>query len=249
MLSDLARRPISLVRCPQGRANPCFFQKHNSAAFGDHVRPFAVVEADGGTADYLYVEDAAGIIACVQMGTIEFHGWGARIDAIERPDRLVFDLDPGAGVDFAGVKAAALLVRDALLALGVASLPLLTGGKGIHVVVALRPGAEWPVVRGWAKGFALELAAAHPGVFVVTVDKAARRGRVFIDWLRNQRGATAVMPFSVRARPGAGVAMPIGWHDLGAIAAADAFSATDPAAVLAAARRRPVPVPVRLLRR
>lgn len=242
MLPDLARRPLSLVRCPQGRDNPCFFQKHPGTGLGDHVHAVPIVESDGGTADYLYVEDAAGIIACVQMATVEFHGWGACIDDLERPDRLVFDLDPGDGMGFDAVKAAALLVRDALLGLGIASLPMLTGGKGVHVVVTLRPGAEWPVVRAWARQFAEVLAIRHSAIFTATMGKEHRRGLIFVDWMRNQRGATAVMPFSVRARAGAGVAMPLDWAQLSDIRAADAFAATDLIAVLAMARRRPTPV-------
>lgn len=241
MLTDMARRPISLVRCPQGRAAPCFFQKHHGGGLGERVRRVPIMESDGGIEDYLYVEDGAGIIACVQMATIEFHGWGSRIDALERPDRLVFDLDPGENVGFAAVRAGAVLVRDALTALGIASLPMLTGGKGVHVVSALRPHLEWPVVRAFAHGFAETLAAAHPAIFTANMAKERRQGRIFVDWLRNQRGSTAVMPFSVRARPGAGVAMPLGWAALDGIGAANAFSAADPAAVLAMARQRPVP--------
>jgi bifunctional non-homologous end joining protein LigD len=240
MLPDMARRPISLVRCPQGCDHPCFFQKHHGSGLGEHVHTVAIVESDGDTADYIHVDDAAGIIACVQMATVEFHGWGARIDDLERPDRLVFDLDPGEGVDFDAIKCGAVLVRDALDALGVASLPMLTGGNGIHVIAALRPAAEWPAVRAWSRGFAETLAARHPGVFTATMGKEHRHGRIFIDWMRNQRGATAVMPFSVRARPGAGVAMPLDWDGLEGVAAASAFAATDAGAVLAMAKRRPV---------
>ena len=240
MLSDMARRPISLVRCPQGRDQPCFFQKHHGSGLGEHVHSVAITESDGDTADYIHVDDAAGIIACVQMATVEFHGWGARIDDLERPDRLVFDLDPGEGVGFDAIKSGAVLVRDALGGLGVASLPMLTGGNGIHVIAALRPATEWPAVRAWSRGFAEILAARHPGVFTATMGKEHRHGRIFIDWMRNQRGATAVMPFSVRARSGAGVAMPLDWDGLDSIAAANAFAANDAGAVLAMARRRPV---------
>jgi bifunctional non-homologous end joining protein LigD len=238
MLPDLAGRPISLVRCPQGRAKACFFQKHDSGMFADSVRHVAIAESDGNAADYLYVEDAAGLLACVQMGTIEFHGWGSRVADLEHPDRLVIDLDPDEGLDFAVVKAAAVLVRDRLKALGLASAPMVTGGKGVHVVAPLEPHADWPAVKAFARGFAERLAREQPDAFTATMSKAKRRGRIFIDWLRNQRGATAVLPFSVRAREGAGVAMPLSWAELAEVSAGNSFSAADPAAVLAQAERR-----------
>ena len=137
MMVDTARRPISLIRCPQGRAKHCFFQKHDSGTMGEAVKHVPIKEKDGDVQDYLYVEDAKGVLACVQMGTIEFHGWGSRVDKIENPDRLVFDLDPDVGLDFAAVRSAAVKLRALLSDLGLKSFPLLTGGKGIHVVVPL----------------------------------------------------------------------------------------------------------------
>jgi len=238
MLPDLAHRPISLVRCPQGRAKACFFQKHDSGMFPASVHHVDIAASDGKTEPYLYVEDTGGLLACVQMGTIEFHGWGSRVDALETPDRLVFDLDPDVSLGFADVKAAALLIRDRLKARGLASAPMLTGGKGVHVIAPLVPNAEWPAVKAWARAFAEDLAREQPEHFVATMSKAKRTGRIFIDWLRNQRGATAVLPYSVRAREGAGVAVPVTWTQLAAIDTAAAFSAADPAAVLAQAGRR-----------
>jgi bifunctional non-homologous end joining protein LigD len=190
----LAGRPLSLVRCPQGRAKQCFFQKHDSGSFGDAVHRFAIADKAGKTEDYLHVDSDAGVLACVQMGTIEFHIWGSRVDAIEKPDRMVFDLDPDAGVDFAAVKSGAVLLRDALGSMGLASFALLSGGKGIHVVVPLTPAAEWPAVADFASRFARAMASAHPDRFVATMSKAKRKNRICIDWLRNQRGATAVAP-------------------------------------------------------
>ncbi|WP_426163960.1 DNA ligase D [Sandarakinorhabdus sp. DWP1-3-1] len=238
MLVDMAGRPISLVRCPQGRAKQCFFQKHDSGMFPNSVRHVPIAETDGKQEDYLYVEDAAGVVACVQMGTIEFHGWGSRVVDLERPDRLVFDLDPDEGLGFEAVKAAALLVRDRLKKVGLASLPMVTGGKGVHVVAPLVPGAEWPAVKAWARAFAEQMAADAPNDFTATMSKAKRKGRIFVDWLRNQRGATAVMPFSVRAREGAGVAVPLTWQQLADASAGNGFTAADPATVLAMAKGR-----------
>lgn len=237
MLRELAGRPISLVRCPQGRAKTCFFQKHDSGMFSDQVHHVDIAESDGKTEPYLYVNNAEGLLNCVQMGTIEFHGWGSRVADIERPDRLVIDLDPDEGLDFAVVKAAALVVRDRLARRGLASFPLLTGGKGVHIVAPLVPDAEWPAVKAWARAFAEALAGEMPDAFVANMSKAKRKGRIFVDWLRNQRGATAVLPYSVRARAGAGVAVPVTWDQLAATIAGNAFTAADPAAVLAQAAR------------
>ena len=218
MLAHAASRPISLVRCPQGRAKKCFFQKHDSGSFGDHVRHVPIREKDGGSEDYLYVEDAAGLLQCVQMGTIEYHGWGARVADVEAPDRLVFDLDPDEGLDFDDVKRAARDIRDRLADMGLASFAMLSGGKGVHVVVPLsnggRDGHDWEAHKGFARLFAEAMATAEPDRFVATMAKAKRKGKIFIDWLRNQRGATAVMPYSARARAGAPVAAPVSWREL-----------------------------------
>ena len=214
MLPWVAERPVSLVRCPQGRGKHCFFQKHDAGSFGDAVHQVPIREKDGSTEDYLYVRDTAGLVACVQMGTIEFHGWGSRVDPLEKPDRLVFDLDPDEGLDFADTKKAAEFLKNQLAELGLASFPLLSGGKGVHVVVPLTPDAEWPRVKDFADRFARALAAAEPDRFTATMTKAKRKGRIFIDWLRNQRGATAIMPYSARARAQAPVAAPVSWTEL-----------------------------------
>lgn len=214
MLPWTGHRPISLVRCPQGRAKQCFFQKHDAGSFGEAVHRVAVAQKDGSSEDYLWINDAAGLLTCVQMGTIEFHGWGSRVDALERPDRIIFDLDPDEGLDFGDTKKAAEFVRDQLGEIGLASFPLLSGGKGVHVVVPLAPGAEWPAVRDFAERFAKALAQGHPDRFVATMSKAKRKGRIFIDYLRNGRGSTAIMPYSARARAGAPVAAPVTWSEL-----------------------------------
>lgn len=214
MLPWAARRPISLVRCPQGRQKKCFFQKHDSGSFGEHVLAVPIVEKEGEKQDYLYVEDAAGLLQCVQMGTIEFHGWGAPVDDVERPDRLVIDLDPDEGLAFEDVKAAALEIRDHLKDTGLVSFPMLTGGKGVHVIAPLHPSADWTEVKDFASRFARAIASAEPERFTATMSKAKRKGRIFIDWLRNQRGSTAILPYSPRARSGASVAVPIAWNEL-----------------------------------
>ena len=236
MLPFMAQRPISLVRCPQGRAKQCFFQKHDSGSFGKHVRHVPIREKSGEVEDYLYIEDAAGILACVQMGTIEFHGWGSRSGDVEAPDQMIFDLDPDEGLGFAEVKQAAEDIRRHLAELGLAAFAMLSGGKGVHVVVPLTTGHSWDEHKDFARRFAEAMAAAEPERFTATMSKAKRKGKIFIDWLRNQRGSTAIMPYSVRARPGAPVAVPIPWADLKQVDNARVFSMTDSDKLIAGAK-------------
>ncbi len=228
MLPWVGQRPISLVRCPQGRAKACFFQKHDAGSFsGNVVHKAPIREKDGSTEDYLWVDSIAGIVACVQMGTIEFHGWGARIEDVEKPDRLVFDLDPDEGLGFELVRKAAIDLKGHLADLGLVSFALLSGGKGVHVVVPLKPEAKWPAVKDFANRFSQALASAEPERFVATMSKAKRKGRIFIDWLRNERGSTAVMPYVARARPGAPVAAPVTWEELRSIEKPGLFTVHD----------------------
>ncbi len=238
MLPFVAHRPVSLVRCPQGRARQCFFQKHDAGSFGDQVHRVPIREKDGSTEDYLYVDSGDGLVACVQMGTIEFHGWGSQVADVERPDRMVFDLDPDEGLDFAATSKAAEHLKTQLAELGLASFPLLSGGKGVHVVVPLTPQAAWAAVKDFADRFARALAQAEPERFTATIAKAKRKGRIFIDWLRNQRGATAIMPYAARARAGAPVAAPVSWSELRDIDTAARWRFTDREELLARADSR-----------
>ena len=227
IMVDTARRPTTLIRCPQGRAKKCFFQKHDSGSFGEHVKHIPIKEKDGGTEDYLYFDDIMGLLACVQMGTIEFHGWGSKVDKVEYPDRLVFDLDPDVGLGFDRVKEAARRLRALLADMGLETFPMLTGGKGIHVIAPLDASADWPAVKSFADRFSRAIAEAEPETFTANIRKVQRKGRIFLDWLRNQRGATAVMPYSARAREGAPVAAPIAWEELGDFDAASHFTIRD----------------------
>jgi bifunctional non-homologous end joining protein LigD len=217
MLPWVGSRPISLVRCPQGRAKKCFFQKHDAGSFGDTVKHVGILEKDGHEEPYLYLDTADGLMTCVQMGTIEFHGWGARIEDVEKADRLVFDLDPDEGLDFEAVRSAAFHFRDILQQIGLETFPMVTGGKGIHVIAPLVPRAEWPEVKDFAHRLAQAVAQSDPDNFTAALPKAQRKGRIFVDYLRNQRGATAVMPYAVRARPEAPVAAPITWTEMATI--------------------------------
>lgn len=234
----LADRPISLVRCPQGLAGACFFQKHDAGSFGAHVRHVDIRERDGSVEPYLYVRDADGMLACIQMGTIEFHGWGSKVADIEKPDRLVFDLDPDEGLDFADVRKAAADVKERLAALGLTSWPMLSGGKGVHVVAPLVARAEWPDAKRFCERFTRALAEAEPERFTANSQKARRKGKIFIDYLRNQRGSTAVLPYVARAREHAPVAAPVGWSELGEIGSAKRFTIRDAPELLERAAER-----------
>jgi bifunctional non-homologous end joining protein LigD len=227
VLTSVAGRPLSLVRCPEGRAKQCFFQRHGAENLGDAIRTVNVKGKDGKTRAYLYVDDRTGLLECIQMGTIELHGWGSKADDIERPDRLIFDLDPDPSVGFDDVRNAARDLKTHLSDLGLVSFPMLSGGKGIHVVVPLTAEASWPEVTDFAHRFAQAMAANAPDKYVATMSKAKRKGKIFIDWLRNQRGSTAILPYSVRAREGAPVAAPVAWSELGDVSSGGQYGLRD----------------------
>ena len=227
IMIDAANRPMTIIRFPGGRTGEGFFQKHDKGTFGPHVKHVPIEEKDGHFEDYLYFDDIQGLLACVQMGTIEFHGWGSKVEKVEYPDRLVFDLDPDVGLDFDLVKDAAVRLKALLEDLGLKSFPLLSGGKGIHVVVPLDESKDWPTVKSFADRFSRAISEAEPQTFTANIRKVQRKGRIFLDWLRNQRGATAVMPYSVRAREGAPVSAPVAWEELDRYESGHHFSMRD----------------------
>ena len=229
LIPFIERRLLNLFRCREGQ---CFFQRNREhpptgKEFDRLVHFQPVAQKNGRTEDYLYVESAEEIVACAKVQTVEFHGWGSRAGEVETPDRLVIDLDPDPALGFDAVKDAAFQVHRSFEALGLESFALLSGGKGIHIVVPLVPEAEWARVRDFAKSFCTALAQADPARFTVALPKKQRRGRIFLDFLRNQRTATAIMPYSARARAGMPVAAPVGWDELEAVDRSDAFSIAD----------------------
>jgi bifunctional non-homologous end joining protein LigD len=224
MLPHIAGRPLSLVRCPEGEGKPCFFQRHGSDKLSPHVRP---VIADGTSEPYLMIENVQGLIALVQMGALEIHAWGSHAGVLDKPDRLIFDLDPAPEVPFEEVKRAAQEIKERLSELRLVSFPKVTGGKGLHVVVPFRRGPSWDKIKAFARGFAEELVEEFPRRFTVNSRKAARKGKIFIDYLRNSESASAIAPYSTRARPGAPLALPLDWKDLAPLAAANVFRFSD----------------------
>jgi bifunctional non-homologous end joining protein LigD len=224
MLPELVNRPLSLVRCPDGLKGQCFFQKHHAATLGKRVGAIELSEKDGDREPYVYIEDIDGLLELVQMNTLEFHPWGARVDRPEQPDRLVFDLDPAEGVPWKVVVAAGRDVRARLLEAGLESWVRLSGGKGLHVVAPIKRGPSWAKVKEFCEAFADALAAHAPETYLATASKAQRKGRIFIDWLRNARGATSVTGWSLRARDGASVAMPLTWTELSRVDGPSAYN-------------------------
>jgi bifunctional non-homologous end joining protein LigD len=223
LLPEIAGRPLSLLRAPDGIDGAMFFQKHAGPGFGDAVRSIDVREKSGARRPYLMIDDVAGLLGLVQMNAIELHPWGVVPGAPDRPDRITFDLDPGERVGWAAVLDTARGIRDHLAAVGLTSYPLLSGGKGVHVIVPLSGEDTWAAVKQFARALAQVRAADDPRHLVAVARKADRAGRIFIDWLRNGRGATSVAPWSLRARRGAPVAMPVSWRELDAARAADDF--------------------------
>ena len=211
MLPHVAGRPVTMVRCPTGRGTKCFYQRHAGSGVPEQL---SEVTVPGFDEPYLYIKDVSGLVAMVQMGVLEIHPWGVRIERPDKADRIIFDLDPAEGLGFGEVIAAAREVRERLTALGLASFVKTTGGKGLHVVLPIEPTADWREVKSFAKGVSAEMAADSPERYLTKVSKAERAGRIFIDYLRNDPTSTAVGPYSTRSRPGAPVAMPIDWSEL-----------------------------------
>ena len=238
ILAHVADRPLSLVRCPDGADGDCFFQKHASPGFPDAFKPIRIKEKEGSDL-YLYIEDVRGLIACVQMGALELHIWGSHNDTLELPDRIVFDLDPDEEMDFSAVRGAATTVRDRLSALGLKTFPMVTGGKGVHVVAPLTPRHGWNDVKAFCEALARTMAAEEPKRFLAVATKAKRSGRIFIDYLRNGRGATAICPFSTRAKRGAPVAWPVSWAQLARLDSARPANVENVAGLLGKSRADP----------
>ncbi len=211
MLPHVAMRPVTMVRCPTGAEKKCFYQRHAASGVLPQIKQ---VPVPGFADPYLYIADVAGLVAMVQMGTLEIHPWGVTVERPDMPDRIIFDLDPDEGLGFGEVVAAAIEVRERLRAIGLDSFVKTTGGKGLHVVLPVEPVTEWRAAKAFAKSFSDEMAAEAPERYLTRISKAERAGRIFIDYLRNDPTSTAVGPYSTRSRPGAPVAMPIEWEEL-----------------------------------
>jgi DNA ligase D len=235
MLPHILGRPVSLVRCPTGNARDCFFQRHPFTGMPPSIARFEVEKADGEDRTYLAVEDAGGYLALAQFGVVEFHAWGCRREAIEKPDRIILDLDPGEGVAWREVVEAAVHVRDELGRRGLVGFAKTTGGKGVHVVAPITRKLTWKAVHAATGELAAAIAETAPDTFTTTMGPANRKRRIFIDWHRNARGATAVAPYSLRARNNLPASAPLTWENLAAVDAPEDLNyATLPGLVAAA---------------
>lgn len=213
MLPYVSERPLTVVRCPQGRGKKCFFQKHSTDNLLDAIGSIEI-EEDSGTAHYITIDDRAGLVALVQMGALEFHPWGSRNDKLDKPDMIIFDLDPDAELPWQRMIEAVEEVRSRLEEVGLTSFLRTSGGKGLHVVAPLTRRTDWRETKQFAKALADAMAADNPGAYVATSSKAKRTGKIFVDYLRNGQGATAIANYSTRARAHAPIATPLRWDEL-----------------------------------
>ncbi|TBR39498.1 MULTISPECIES: non-homologous end-joining DNA ligase [Dyella] len=237
-LPGVTGRPTSVLRCPEGRGSACFFQKHEIAGL-KRVATVPMEEVSGARDEYLCPDSPDAVLELVQFGSLEFHPWGALARDPGHATFVVFDLDPGPNVTWTDVVAGARAVRKVLAGMGLMSFVRLTGGKGVHVVAPLCPPCPWDAVKPFAQGIARSLAAQWPDRFVAVASKRERAGMIFIDYLRNSRGATSVASYSLRAREGAPVAMPLRWDELGRAGAASAFDMSKSMRRLARQRSHP----------
>ncbi len=213
ILPHVVGRPLTLLRCPAGRG-ACFFQRHPGRMLPKAVRQVAIAEKGDPDAIGLVIEDLGGLIALIQVGTLEIHPWSARADDPDHPDRIIFDLDPDPRIGFPAVVAAAQELHARLVEIGLAGFPKTTGGKGLHVTVPVRRRHGWAEVKAFARALAERMTDDAPDRYTTNPLKEARTGRIFIDYLRNDRGNTAVAAYSARARAGAPVATPLAWSEV-----------------------------------
>jgi len=204
---------LALLRCPSGVTGPMFFQKHAWKGLNSDIAQ-VIDPKDKSGEPLIAINDLDGLIGLVQAAVLEIHPWGSTVTDLERPDMITMDLDPGEGVPWPDVIAAAEETRERLNRVGLAAFVKTSGGKGLHVISPLKPKADWTAVKAFTKGIADAMASDSPDRFVSTITKSKRRGKILIDYLRNQRGMTAVAPYSTRARPGAAVSMPLAWDEL-----------------------------------
>jgi len=214
MLPYLVGRPLTLVRCPEGRSEPCFYQRHAAAYFPPEILRVPVSAEDGGVV-HGAVDSVAGIVSLVQMGVLELHVWGSRVGSLDYPDQLVFDFDPDPALPFASVVDGVRLMHDLLAGLGLRSFVKATGGKGLHVVVPVEPERTWDELKPFTRAAAEALARFAPETFTTNMSLKQRGGRIFVDYLRNRRGATSICVYSTRRKAGAPVAVALRWDELG----------------------------------
>jgi bifunctional non-homologous end joining protein LigD len=217
MLPFIKHRILSIVRCPKGVSGTCFYKKHPGQSSKGIITAH-ITTSSGETEEYFYIEDVSGIISEAQMGTLEFHTWGSCIHSLEQPDIMVFDLDPDEGMELSRVRQGVQDIKSILEELSLNSYLKTSGGKGYHVVVPLMPSVTWDTFNNFARSVVEVMEKKWPDRYTSNVRKSKRTGKIFIDWIRNGRGATSIAPYSLRARKGAKVSMPIAWDELDTVA-------------------------------
>ncbi len=227
MLPHVKDRPLSLLRCPQGQGGQCFYQKHWTTKLPAGLGLVDIEEENDESGPYVFVKDARGLVALVQYGVMELHLWGARADKVDRPDRIVFDLDPDEAVGWPEIMDTALQVRSLLADCKLESWLKTSGGKGLHVVVPIARRVSWDDVRDFARLVSARLMHDSPDRIVDVASKAARKGKIYIDYLRNGKGSTAIAPWSSRAREGAPISLPVSWEDSAKLKSGNAVSIRD----------------------
>ena len=223
MLPHAAGRPLVLVRCPAGQRKDCFYQKHWSAGLPETLDTVDIEESSGAVRPYVTLDDAAGLVSLIQHGVLEIHVWGARADDVDLPDRIVLDLDPGPGVSWRRVIEGAKDLKERLEALELETWLKTSGGKGVHVVIPIARRSSWADVAAFTRAVAYGMTSDSPTKYIAKASKAARKGLIFVDWMRNTRGATAVAAWSTRARPGAPISVPIDWSAIDELEGGDQF--------------------------
>jgi bifunctional non-homologous end joining protein LigD len=227
MLPHVGDRPLAVVRCPEGVSAQCFFQKHWPGKLPAALGSVRIRQSDGRKLPYVVVNDVAGLVTLAQWGVIEIHPWGSRRDDPDLPDRITFDVDPGPGVKWPAVARAAEDLRKVLKGIGLVPFLKTSGGKGLHVMVPIERRVDWEVASAFSRAVAEHLSREYPERYLAKAAKAARKGKIFIDWLRNSRGATAVAPWSLRARSEGGISVPIAWQSLTKVRGGDQFCIGD----------------------
>ncbi len=238
ILPHVANRPLTLVRCPEGHNKQCFYQRHVTDSASEWIRPVPIKEK-GKLVNYVAINNLQGLITLIQMGVLELHTWGCTVDHLDRPDRLIFDLDPDPEISWDPLKEAAQSLRGYLADLGLASFVKTTGGKGLHVVVPLVPKIDWDSAKEFSKRVAHRMVQQAPDRYTATMSKIKRRGKIYIDYLRNAKTATAVSAYSTRARAGAPVSMPLAWDELDRDTRGDHFNVRNTPERLSRLRKDP----------
>ena len=221
ILPYITNRFLTIVRCPEGVQKDCFYQRHLNES---NIANIYSLHQTTKTEKYLYIKDKLGLMALVQLGVLEIHPWGCRIDSIEKPDLIIFDLDPGPEVGWRKVIEAAFFVKENLAQLNLTSFVKTTGGKGLHILIPIKRQYSWNKVKIFAHSFVKYLEMLKPSLYTSNMNKSKRKGKIFIDYLRNQRSATAIAPYSTRAKKNASLAIPLGWDELSVKIKSDTFT-------------------------